>query len=88
VVHGAYYRREESMAVEPKSDVKVWFSDKKRLCKLMEEIDAKAGITFDPTVTVEKLREMLLAQGIRPEDNALSRDIIRAKYPDEESDEV
>lgn len=35
----------------------------------------EAGITAEP-VGVEKLREMMLQEGIRPEDNEFSREII------------
>jgi hypothetical protein len=74
----------DGMAVVQKPGEKQWFSDKTRFFKMMEEIDARSGIVADPTATVEKLREMLRARGIRPEDNLLSRDIIRARYPEDD----
>jgi hypothetical protein len=76
------------MAVDDQTETRQWFSDKKALRELIEQIGAKAGFTYDPTMTRKRLREILLAQGIRPEDNLLSRDIIRAKYPDEPIDEA
>jgi hypothetical protein len=58
--------------------------DKEALLKLLEEQDRRTGFVFDPTVTPEKVRDLMRACGVRPEDNIFSRDIIRAKYPDEE----
>jgi hypothetical protein len=60
------------------------FSDKARLAELVDAVDAAAGIVFDPTATAHEARELMLAQGIRPEENRFSRDIIRTKYPDED----
>ena len=37
------------------------------------------GIDYDPTATAEKVRAMMRAEGIRPEDNFLSRAIIAAR---------
>ncbi len=76
------------MPGDDQTETRQWLSDKEALRELIEEIDAKAGIVYDPTMTRKKLREILLAQGIRPEDNLLSRDIIPAKYPDEPIDEA
>ena len=72
------------MDVIQKPEQRRWFSDKTKYIKLMDEIDAKAGIVYDPTATGEKAQQMMLDQGVRPEENILSRDVIRAKYPDEE----
>jgi hypothetical protein len=51
----------------------------------MDEMDKRNGFVPDPDATIEKLREMLLAKGVRPEDNACSREIIRMRYGDEEA---
>ncbi len=75
------------MEVAHRPDAQQWFSDKEALRELIEEIDAKAGIVGEPTMTAQELRAMLIARGIRPEDNLLSRDIIRAKYPDDDAEE-
>jgi hypothetical protein len=76
------------MADDPKPGERQWFSDKSRFFDMMKEIDAKAGIVFDPNASVQELRRRLLARGVRPEDNLLSRDIIRVKDPDEEGDRM
>jgi hypothetical protein len=72
------------MAAVPKPvpDDEQWFSDKEALLRILEENDARTGFVFDPTATPEQIRELMRAQGIRPEDNLLSRDIIRARYED------
>ncbi len=63
------------------------FLDKTALGQLLEEADARSGFVHDPTATPHKAREAMRAQGIRAEDNVFSRDIIRARYPDEFSEE-
>jgi hypothetical protein len=60
------------------------FSDPKAMLRFLEEQDAWTGFVFDPTVTPERVREMMLACGVRPEENLFSRDIIHAKYPGED----
>ena len=35
--------------------------------------DKQTGFVFDPTVTLQQARELMLAQGIDPEDNAFCR---------------
>ncbi len=63
----------------------VRLADKEELNRLLDEMDKRKGFVPDPDATIEKLREMLLAEGIRPEDNAFSREIIRMRYGDEEA---
>ena len=46
-------------------------------------INALMGFVPDPDATPEKARALMRAEGIRAEDNLFSRDIIRARYPDE-----
>jgi hypothetical protein len=65
-------------------DIREWFSDREAMLKFLEEQDTQAGFVFDPTATPEKVREMRAVCGVHPEDNLFSRDIIQAKYPDEE----
>jgi hypothetical protein len=42
---------------------------------MTEKVFAEMGITGEP-VGIEKLHEMMLACGVKPEENALSREII------------
>ena len=67
------------MAVVRKPDVRDLVADKKEIQRLVAEQMATMGIAFDPTATAQKAREMMLADGIRPEDNVLSRGIIAAR---------
>jgi hypothetical protein len=41
------------------------------------------GIEPDPTATAEKAQEMMLAQGVRPEENLGSRLIMADRYGEE-----
>ncbi len=55
------------------------FADKKAIQKLVAEQNAKMGFVKDPAATAEKAQEMMLALGIRPEDNIFSCGIIAAR---------
>jgi hypothetical protein len=48
------------------------FADKKAVQKIVHEQNAEFGFVPDPTATPEKVQEMMLALGIRPEDNMAS----------------
>lgn len=76
------------MSATPTTETASLFSDRDALRRLAEEVDAKAGIGSDPTITPEKVQALMRAEGIRAEDNLFSRDIIRARYPDEDPDEI
>lgn len=54
--------------------------ERQALILRMQEIDAKSGVVDDPTMTIEKLREMMRALGIRPGDNGASRDLMQMRY--------
>ena len=72
------------MAVIPKPDLKSLIADKAALRKILEEQDKRTGFVLDPTATAQKARELMLADGVRPEDNIASRDIIRMREGVEE----
>lgn len=55
------------------------FLDKEPLRKIVAEQNERMGILPDPTATPEKARAMILALGVRPEDNLFSRGIIAAR---------
>ena len=67
------------MTTHAKTDWSQFAIDKKPLQKIVAEIYAKEGIVHDPTMTPEKVQEMMLALGIRPEDNIFSCGIIAAR---------
>ena len=50
-------------------------ADKARLLEILEEQDKQTGFVFDPAATPQQARALMLAQGIRPEDNTLSCEI-------------
>jgi len=54
-------------------------ADRAQLNRIMDEIEERMGFVPDPDATHEKLREMMKEEGIRPEDNIFSRDIIRMR---------
>lgn len=74
------------MDTETRPDVKTLLADKEQLRRVMDDVNRLLGIVHDPTATAEQARAMMLADGIRPEDNAFSREIIRMRYPDEVED--
>ena len=67
----------DKIPVDPKTGV---ILDKSLLAQEIDAIFARHGFEKGPTVTREELRRMMLADGVRPEDNIGSRDIIRARY--------
>jgi hypothetical protein len=46
---------------------------------MLEEQNRRTGFVPDPTATAQKAREMMLADGVHPEDNSGSREIIRTR---------
>ena len=71
-------RRLEVISGQP-SEAQRLFADKPEIQRLVAEISAEMGTLDDPSATPQKAREMMLALGIRPEDNEFSRGIIAAR---------
>lgn len=67
------------MAIAPTPEVSPLFADKKSIQKLVAEQNIETGFVKDPEATPQKTRKMMLALGIRPEDNEFSRAIIAAR---------
>ena len=67
-------------AVDPKVE-SLFISDEKmdELRALVAQQFEELGIDYDPTATAEDSRRALLAAGLRPEDNEISRGIIAAR---------
>lgn len=59
--------------------VKSLLADKKQLLRILEEQDKLTGFVADPDATAEKAQQMMLADGVRPEDNIGSREIMRMR---------
>ena len=64
-------------------DIKQATIDKAWLRTQFAEMDARTGFVPDPSVTALEARKRMLADGIRPEDNVLSSEIIRQRYEGE-----
>ena len=54
-------------------------ADKAALLKILEEQDKRTGFVVDLTVTPQRVREAMLADGIRPEDNEFSCELKRMR---------
>lgn len=59
------------------------FADKDEIRRLVAEVNARMGFVPDPTATVQKVRAMMQAEGIRPEDNAFTTELLRMRYEEE-----
>lgn len=71
------------MATVQKSDKSRFFVSEEKMVELRRiarEVNAKLGIPFDPTITAEQVREQMRAEGVRPEDNGASRELLRMRY--------
>jgi DNA gyrase inhibitor GyrI len=67
------------MAVARKSTTEELFVNKAEIQRLVVEQSEIMGIPDDPTATPQKARAMMVALGIRAEDNEFSRGIIAAR---------
>lgn len=61
------------------SSGKPMVANKAALRQILEAQDKQTGFVPDPTATPQKARELMIAQGIRPEDNAFSCEIRRMR---------
>ncbi len=61
------------------NEIQPLLADKDALRRLLDAVHAEMGFVPDPGATAEKARALMLAQGIRPEDNEFSRDLIRMR---------
>lgn len=56
------------------------FADKAEVRRRVAETNERLGFVPDPTATVEKIRVMMAAEDIRPEDNAFTTELMRMRY--------
>jgi hypothetical protein len=71
-----------TMANETKANLshaKSMVANKAVLRQILEEQDQRTGFIPDPTATPQKARELMMEQGVRPEDNAFSCEIRRMR---------
>lgn len=64
------------MATVPEKDARPKFLDKAELRAALDEAYARMGFVPDPNATAERARELMKADGVRPEENLFSRGII------------
>jgi hypothetical protein len=71
-----------------KRDYRSFFIDPKMIRRVVAETNAKMGFVPGPTMTPQELRELMIAQGVRPEDKLFSGGIIEERYgsPDQPED--
>ncbi len=60
--------------------------DKSALQQAIAEQNQRMGFVKDPTATADKAQALLLAQGIIPEDNIASCEIIAMRYEKREQE--
>ena len=53
--------------------------DMEPILKIIDEQNREMGFVPDPTATAQKARQLMLDQGVRPEDNLFSSGIITAR---------
>ncbi len=67
------------MAIARQPRAEELLADKEEIWRLVAEQYAAMAIPDDPAATPQKARAMMLARGIRPEENEFSRGIIQAR---------
>jgi hypothetical protein len=78
--------RRTTMATRPKAvrnDVPLRFADKRWVRRKIAEVNQRMGFVPDPDATPQKARELMVADGVRPEENIFSREIMRMRYGDD-----
>jgi len=68
-------------------EVRSLLADKGELRRLMAEQNEKMGFVRIPGATAQQSRDMMLAAGIRPEDNGASRELMHVRYGDDSREE-
>jgi len=58
-------------------------ADKEDMIRAFGQILAASGVNYDPDITPEKLRQMMLDEGIRSEDDFLSSELMWMRYPED-----
>jgi hypothetical protein len=67
------------MAIAHGRKTSTLLADKQALLRLLEEQDKETGFVPVPNATARKAREMMLADGVRPEDCIFSRGIFEMR---------
>ena len=69
----------ESKIMENQTESLPRIADKQALRQTLHEVYTALGIVPDPTATAQKSRELMLQDGVCPEENVFSRAIIAAR---------
>jgi hypothetical protein len=75
------------MAIARKPHQKALDPHRLEMIRLGREVNDRAGIVREPGLTAEELQGRMLAEGIRPEDNIGSRELMRMRYGDDWEEE-
>lgn len=67
------------MAITQPSDLEILFVDKQKIRQYLKERGIGLALWDDPEATALRAREMMLAEGIRPEDNEFSRSLLETR---------
>ena len=59
------------------------FANKAEIRQLIAEINERMGYVLDLTATPEKVRAMMRADGITPNDNAFTSELLQMRYGDQ-----
>ncbi len=69
------------MSEERLPEVKPLYADKKAALKALEQVYQEIGFEPDHSGTIQELHEQMIMEGVWPEDNGASREIITLRYP-------
>lgn len=75
-----YRQASENMNTKIPHDAATMLLDKRAVRQAIAELNQRMGFVPDPNATAEEAQEMMLAEGIRPEDNIASCEIIQMRY--------
>ena len=79
--YGDDWEAEQMAVVE--AEVRPMFADKTEIRKLVAEVNERMGLVPGPLKTPAEVREMMRAEGIRPEDNAFTSELMRMRYEED-----
>lgn len=73
------------MDTQPRAEAKSMFVDRRAILKALAELNAAIDFVPDDSATLEEIRARMVAEGVRPEDNEGTREMIALRYPDEQA---
>lgn len=76
-------REETTMRDETLPEAKPLYADRQAALKSLGQAYAEIGFVPDYAGTIENLHRQMIAEGVRPEQNGASREMITQRYPGE-----